>query len=369
MKEMEKDVEPIVVKTHPFQQTSQPEEFNMGTFSSSLFIGMIFVLVPVSLAVDMVYDREEKPPPVHPAEIRTSISPSSVVWLNTTGALANYATEIRAKNQLRVNGLSFFMYFLTYFMVLAGIMLFICAALLGLIFMFDLPSLREPPAFCTLGVLILLYCPASILFATCVSYIFDKMDSAQSILPNIVTFVGLIPFILVMFLDMLRIGGRAVFTLHVLFSLLNTMYIPYAIIYYVDRVHLMCRVNSACTNLTIVDYLTDEIIVMLFAILIHIPIWFFILLVLDVKKSGGRTSDVFKYLTHKNTSMTEEVVENSDIGEHEDSDVKAERQKVVNILSGSINNPPVVIVQLANALVVLSLTAEDGEIEVRISVG
>nr|CAD7408080.1 unnamed protein product [Timema cristinae] len=123
------------------------------------------------------------------------------------------------------------------------------------------------------------------------------------------------------------------------------MYIPYAIIYYVDRVHLMCRVNSACTNLTIVDYLTDEIIVMLFAILIHIPLWFFILLVLDVKKSGGRTSDVFKYLTHKNTSITEEVVENSDIGEHEDSDVKAERQKVVNILSGSINNPPVVIVQ------------------------
>nr|CAD7443017.1 unnamed protein product [Timema bartmani] len=30
---------------------------------------------------------------VHPTEIRTSISPSSVVWLNTTGALANYATE------------------------------------------------------------------------------------------------------------------------------------------------------------------------------------------------------------------------------------------------------------------------------------
>nr|CAD7592544.1 unnamed protein product [Timema genevievae] len=35
----------------------------------------------------------EKPPPVHPTEIRTSISPSSVVWLNTTSALANYATE------------------------------------------------------------------------------------------------------------------------------------------------------------------------------------------------------------------------------------------------------------------------------------
>nr|CAD7196327.1 unnamed protein product [Timema douglasi] len=33
------------------------------------------------------------PPPVSPTEIRTSISPSSAVELNTTSALANYATE------------------------------------------------------------------------------------------------------------------------------------------------------------------------------------------------------------------------------------------------------------------------------------
>nr|CAD7203762.1 unnamed protein product [Timema douglasi] len=35
----------------------------------------------------------EKPPPAHPTEIRASISPSSAVELNTTSALANYATE------------------------------------------------------------------------------------------------------------------------------------------------------------------------------------------------------------------------------------------------------------------------------------
>lgn len=58
MSEMRVEFEPIVVKTHPFQQTSQPEEFNMGTFSCAIFIGMSFILVPVSLAVDMVYDRE-----------------------------------------------------------------------------------------------------------------------------------------------------------------------------------------------------------------------------------------------------------------------------------------------------------------------
>nr|CAD7590719.1 unnamed protein product [Timema genevievae] len=43
------------------------------------------------------YTAVEKPPPVHPTEIRTSISPSSMVWLNTTGALANYATEAVSK--------------------------------------------------------------------------------------------------------------------------------------------------------------------------------------------------------------------------------------------------------------------------------
>nr|CAD7448877.1 unnamed protein product [Timema bartmani] len=37
--------------------------------------------------IGIEYDR------VHPTEIRTSISPSSVVELNTTSALANYATE------------------------------------------------------------------------------------------------------------------------------------------------------------------------------------------------------------------------------------------------------------------------------------
>ncbi|CAG2058612.1 unnamed protein product [Timema podura] len=43
------------------------------------------------------YATEEKPPPVHPTEIRTSISLSSAVELNTTSALANYATEAGRK--------------------------------------------------------------------------------------------------------------------------------------------------------------------------------------------------------------------------------------------------------------------------------
>ncbi|XP_043274650.1 ABC transporter A family member 1-like isoform X2 [Venturia canescens] len=302
---------PIEVKTHPFQQTSQPQEFNIGIASSSLFIGMDFVLVPITLAVDMVYDR-----------------------------------EIKTKNQLRVNGLSFQMYFLTYFIVLVGLMSFISLCILGIIFLFDVPSLQEVPALLTLGGLLMLYCPSSILFSTCLSYIFDKMDSAQSILPNIATFFGLIPFILVMILDMLGLGGTAAFALHVVFSLLNTMYVPYAAVYYVDRVHLMCSINAACHHLTMSDYLTSEIIVMALSVLIHCPLWFFVLLILDIKKSGGNVSDVFKYFLRNGGSIGEEIMENSDVGEHEDTDVKNERQRVFNfITSSSVQEPPVVLVQ------------------------
>ena len=102
------DYQAIEVRSHPFKQTAQPQEFNLGTLSSAVFVGMIFVLIPVSLAVDMVYDR-----------------------------------EMKAKNQLRVNGLTSNLYFLAYFIVLAGLMVIICAAMLGMVFIFDIPAFRQ----------------------------------------------------------------------------------------------------------------------------------------------------------------------------------------------------------------------------------
>lgn len=97
--------EPIEIRTHPFQQTIQPQQFNIGTLSSAIFVGMIFILLPVSLAIDIVYDR-----------------------------------EMKAKNQLRVNGLSTMLYFTAYMVVLTGLMIILWLALMGLIFLFDIPA-------------------------------------------------------------------------------------------------------------------------------------------------------------------------------------------------------------------------------------
>ncbi|CAG2057618.1 unnamed protein product [Timema podura] len=68
------------------------------TFGSAGHKFEVLVLISVSFTVRKdsgnLSASVEKPPPVHPTEIRTSISPSSAVELNTTSALANYATEV-----------------------------------------------------------------------------------------------------------------------------------------------------------------------------------------------------------------------------------------------------------------------------------
>nr|CAD7405910.1 unnamed protein product [Timema cristinae] len=67
-----------------YHQT-QPPDYDVAkiTSSTAIFYG----------DSDPFTDPKEKPSPVHPTNILTSISPSSAVELNTTSALANYATE------------------------------------------------------------------------------------------------------------------------------------------------------------------------------------------------------------------------------------------------------------------------------------
>ncbi|XP_011864541.1 PREDICTED: ABC transporter A family member 1-like isoform X2 [Vollenhovia emeryi] len=299
---------PIEVYTYPFQQISQ--QFNNPAGYVTL-LGMVFTLLPISLAVDMVYDR-----------------------------------EIKAKSQLRVNGVSFSMYFLSYFIVLLGLIIFICLCIFGIMFLFDVPSLQQTPAIISLAILIMLYCLSSVFFTACVSYMFNKLETAQSMLPYIAILFGLLPFIIIMVLDMQ--GGTASFALHVFFSLSSSMYMPFATIYYVDRIYLTCSINTVCHYLTMSDYLTTEIIILASGALLQCPIWLFVLFLLDINKSGGNVSDVLKhYFLRDGGSVRKEIVENSDVGEHEDADVKRERQKVFDCVASPIigQEPPLVLLQ------------------------
>ncbi|XP_026331721.1 ATP-binding cassette sub-family A member 5-like, partial [Hyposmocoma kahamanoa] len=296
---------PIEVFTHPFQQTEQQEEFNLGNVVCAIFMGMIFALVPVTLAVDIVYDR-----------------------------------EIKAKNQLRVNGLSMSMYFLTYFTILIFIMILTSAGVLALVMVNDIPSLTNGSAITMLSGLLLLYSPSAILFNTLLSYIFDKMDSAQSIMPNITTWVGVIPFILVAVLDTFKWGNDAAFYLHIVFSFLDVMYIPYAIIFYVDRVYVTCNLRGLCTTPALSSYFTFEVWVLIISMLVHIPICGAALLAADRLKSGGRICP------RKRTSSEESANAEAEVGGEigEDEDVRKERRRVGTILQQPTHNAPVLVV-------------------------
>ncbi|XP_047518693.1 cholesterol transporter ABCA5-like isoform X1 [Pieris napi] len=284
---------PIEVLTHPFQQTEQPEEFNLGSVVCAIFMGMIFALVPVTLAVDIVYDR-----------------------------------EIKAKNQLRVNGLSMSMYFLTYFTILIFIMILTSIGVLVLVILNDIPSLTNGSAITMLTGLLMLYSPSAILFNTCLSYIFDKMDSAQSIMPNITTWVGVIPFVMVACLDTFKWGSEIAFYLHTVFSFLDVMYIPYAIIYYVDRVYLTCNLSGLCPVPALSSYFTAEVWVLIGAMVLHVPLCGAALLAADRLKSGGRICPRKKIDPDKSLESESEV--GGEVGE--DDDVRRERRRVASIL-------------------------------------
>lgn len=312
---------PITVHSHPLMVTAQSQEFNLGTFSSALFIGMMFILIPVSLAIDMVYDR-----------------------------------EMQAKNQLRVNGLSLSLYFLAFFIVIFALMVLICGCLLIMVFAMDIPSFQHPSALATITIFIILYSPSAILCSTCASYFFDRTDSALTFLPNILTFAGFVPFILVAFLDMMAIDAKATITIHYVLSILNPMYIPYALIYFVDRIYIACTISSACANLSIINYMTEEIVVILVSSVLHIPLWWIGLQVADIKKSGGRVRDVirrkFKGLERLETPVDDAYVGGSD---YEDEDVKMERERVAKMTAIEIEeggsegdgNQPIVVVKVS----------------------
>lgn len=65
----------------------------------------------------------------------------------------------------------------------------------------------------------------------------------------------------------------------------------------------MCKANFACNEVTFSEYLTTEIIVMGVASCLHIPFWFFILLIVDIKKNGGRVRDAFKLFKVRKCSI------------------------------------------------------------------
>lgn len=124
------------------------------------------------------------------------------------------------------------------------------------------------------------------------------------------------------------------------------MYIPYALVYFVDRIYITCNLSSACANLTFLNYINEEIIVMMVSVILHIPIWSLCLRIVEIKKNGGNIKDLWtrKVENDENLTLGEYV------GEFEDDDVRIEREKVRKICSSNDIDEavlPVVLVKVS----------------------
>ncbi|XP_059079473.1 cholesterol transporter ABCA5-like isoform X1 [Tigriopus californicus] len=284
--------------SHNFKHTSMAGDFDFGSFGGTIFIGFTYVLIPIGLALELIEDR-----------------------------------EIRAKNQLRVNGLTFGLYYGSFYLVLGGMMLIVLAVLLGLVWAFQIAPLTLMPAFLTLALLYLIYTPAALLFCSAISYLFDKVENGQFLFP-IASYVGFIPYIAVSLLDMFQVADGLVGKIcHVVFAFLSPIYIPFGAVYYINRqfVFNLCGITTDCSEITFGNYMGQyEIYTLFIACGFHLIVWFIVLKVADVVKDGGSVREGFSFLMKNNDKYKkiDQDRENVDMIEDEDVDVRRERDEV-----------------------------------------
>ena len=116
------------------------------TFGACFFIGMAYVLAPLGMALELIYDR-----------------------------------AVGLKNQLRVNGLSTLLYYGSFFFVLGMMMLLLLLMMVIVIVAFDIELLMIPSAALVIYSVYLLYTLPCLIFVSCLGFMFDTMESGQNI--------------------------------------------------------------------------------------------------------------------------------------------------------------------------------------------
>ncbi|XP_046683568.1 cholesterol transporter ABCA5-like isoform X3 [Homalodisca vitripennis] len=283
----------LTVKTRQLPPTSPSHELNTSIIVSSIMVGITFVLFPVSLAVEIINERKNK-----------------------------------SKHLLYLNGLLRSVYFSSYVVVLGIVLLAFSLYILVLMLWLGRGPLTDPRAFIVLIPVILAYCPAAILCIICFSYMFNRSQTALSILPTVVTWMGIIPFIVVTILEVIGVGGKVP---HFLMSITNIVYVPYSLIYLVQQAATLCDVQPSCSH---PNYITMDIASLLLGSLLQIPFWSLILRVLDMHETGGKLSDSINRVMNrklKSENVNDNKTVKLDINE---SNIEADEQTL------SVNNCP-----------------------------
>ena len=251
----------------------------------------------------------------------------------------------RAKNQLRVNGFGFGLYFSTVFTVELLIMVALLGVLVGLIYAFALKSLVLAPSIFVLVSVFLLWFPGFILFNSVLSYSADKVDNAEFLFIPVM-YGALLPYVAVTVVDMTNVmDGELGRILSSVFAVLIPPYVPFGCVYMLTRVYLLsqCSLRSTCGDLSLWDdYLSRyDIWTLYVGCLVHALFYFLLLRYVDVRKDGGSSGEAFRVAMFMQSAGTREIdaateTQNDsgcDDDDEEDSDVRDERITISNYMA------------------------------------
>ncbi|KAH9494888.1 ATP-binding cassette sub- A member 5 [Bulinus truncatus] len=211
--------------------------------------------------------------------------------------------EWKLRGQLRISGVTFNEYWASIYAF--DVVLYMIPSILVLIVVLamQIEGLSSPGAVGSLVLLFVINMPFYIVLALVLSFIFDKTESCISYLPQILTIVAMLPYITVSLVDMISRSNAAII-IHYVACILDPPYIMFGGFYFISRP------------------------------VIHFIWMYWLLRVLDIKKTGGKIREAFPCIPKSEDGFEKK---NTDIAEDEDDDVIAERARIENL--HSFENP------------------------------
>ncbi|RDD36392.1 ATP-binding cassette sub-family A member 5 [Trichoplax sp. H2] len=192
----------LSISSKPFPKLTVSGQFNQGSFSSPLLIGLALNVIPAGFGIEVVRDRKHN-----------------------------------IRQLLRASSVSSLVYWLSMFV--SDFISFLCPVILMLIIIpiVNVPSLTIPAAMGALYLATITYMFSNIALAYAISFMFSSVETCQSVLPIFFNLAFLLPTICVSMLDMLT---QPVYGLifHYIFLILNPAYPIGGAVYYINQIYM-----------------------------------------------------------------------------------------------------------------------------------
>ena len=167
------------------------------------------------------------------------------------------------------------------------IFLFTHAVVMISAYAFKVSSLYIPPAFATYSLFFIVVGPGLLMFTACVSFIFDRSESAKQYFSSMISIMILSSYMPTAIVEMIVPESPAGSILNYVFTIILPFYLPPGIMWQLSKIYIKCSLLDTCDSMSSSDYCTPEIITMYVMAIVNIPMYYMLLRILDAKKNGG----------------------------------------------------------------------------------